>query len=113
KLSTGELIYPAGTLITQPAAPMLRVITVQDLSIDAQATVQVTGRHAVALVVHGSATIDGTIDASGSAGAASSSGPGADDPANCSLGAGTRGQDATNAADGAGGGGGGGFGDSG
>jgi hypothetical protein len=102
-----------GALIAQATGPMVRAVNVGQLSIASGATVSITGTHPLVFVVHGDATIVGTIDVSARSDViteVSTAGPGADDAGACTGGVGADGQAATNVA-GGGGAGGGGFGD--
>jgi len=103
----GALIAPfSGSL-------MVRVVNVGQLSIASGATVSITGTHPLVFVVHGDATIAGTIDVSARSDVItglSTVGPGADDAGACTGGSGADGQAATGTG-GGGGAGGGGFGD--
>jgi len=100
-------------LIAQASGLMLRVVNVGQLSIANGVMVSVTGTHPLVFVVHGNATIAGTIDVSARADAnMSTAGPGADDASACTGGLGASGTDGTGTG-GGGGAGGGGFGDKG
>jgi len=102
-------------LIAQASGPMVRVVNLDQLSIASGATVSVTGMHPLVFVVHGDATIAGTIDVSARSDAItglSTGGPGADDAVKCAGGVGTDGIASTGTG-GGGGAGGGGFGSTG
>jgi len=102
-----------GALIAQVPGPMMRVVNLGHLSIASGATVSVTGTHPLVFVVHGTATIAGTLDVSARSDVItglSTAGPGADDTGACTGGVGVDGGPATGTG-GGGGGGGGGFGD--
>jgi len=90
----------------------VRIVSLLGLQVDAGATVTVTGSRPLIIVVHGDATVDGTIDASARLDTNSESipGPGGNDPTECGSSTGAPGEDALDSSSGGGGGGGGGFG---
>lgn len=95
---------PQSTLIS--GTPPLRVVTLTGFEIQATANLEVRGLASLAFVIHGAATIDGTLDLSARSQAG---GPGGDDATACATGFGANGVNATNS-DGGGGGGGGSYG---
>jgi hypothetical protein len=113
---SGVLTQPLSVaLIAQTSGPMVRVVNIGQLSIGIGATVSITGTHPLVFVVHGDATIAGTIDSSAHSNVItdmSTAGPGGDDNGACTGGVGADGKVATSTG-GGGGAGGGGFGDQG
>jgi hypothetical protein len=96
--STGALTLNGGAFMTLPTTgTSLRVLSLDGLTISSGANVVILGPDALAIVVHGSASIDGRLDVSATG---TSSGPGA---GNCAAAKGT--DMGVNPAYGAGGGG--------
>jgi hypothetical protein len=105
---------PASALLTQARGPEVRALNVRSFNIDAAGSLTVVGSRPLVIVVHGSASIAGTIDVSARVTGEGTSTPGpGGNSAECGNGAGEPGKPSTNANAGGGGGGGGGFGDDG
>jgi len=108
-------LLPGALIAPSSGSLMVRVVNLGRLSIMSGATVSITGTHPLVFVVHGDATIAGTIDVSARSDiiiGLSTAGPGADDAGACTFGIGADGM-ASMGTGGGGGAGGGGFGDSG
>lgn len=104
----GSPVAMPGGLVAQSAGPMVRAVNARSLSIVSGATLSIVGSRPVIIVVHGTVTIDGVIDASArleSPGPISVAGPGGNDAALCTTAAGQDGADTTLASAGGGGGG--------
>lgn len=107
-----EHMPPSVLLAGSDTAPARRVISVAGLVIESGAVLRILGEAALVVLVHGDATIAGSIDVSASveADGSSSPGPGAAPFGACTAGRASDGQDATDPDGGGGGGGGGAFG---
>jgi hypothetical protein len=107
---------PASALLAQTGGPEVRVLNTVGFNMDAAGSLTVTGSRPLIIVVHGNASIAGTIDVSArvrSIQNTSSPGPGGNDPDACATGTLAPGDPSTNVNAGGGGGGGGGYGEDG
>jgi hypothetical protein len=104
-LTGGAVVAVPSALIPQDDGSSLRVINAERLVIPAAATIAVVGAHALVIVVHGDATVDGGISVSSSSTPTPTPGPGASDAA-CAGSIGGNGSVGTGTSGGGGGGGG-------
>jgi len=89
---------PSPKTITQAGGPSIDVLAFGSLSIAAGVTLNLTGSNAVMIVVFGSATVSGAIQADGASGGSSSTSAGTSGPGgnyNCGSGAGGNGMGAS------------------
>jgi hypothetical protein len=104
---------PASALLDQSNGPEVRVLNTLGFNIDSVGSLTVTGSRPLIIVVHGNASIGGTIDVSARVRGLqnqSDPGPGGNDPIECVNGTKTPGEPSTDVAAGGGGGGGGAYG---
>jgi len=111
---TSSSVLPGAIANQLSPGPPVRVVNATTLDIAAGATITVSGLYPLVFVVHGDATIDGTVDVSAQLNGlgASVPGPGGDDATQCGNGIGADGAASTGVG-GGGGAGGGGYGDTG
>jgi hypothetical protein len=104
---------PASAVLSQTDGPDVRVLNTVSFNIDSVGTLAVSGSRPLIIVVHGNASIAGTIDVSARVRGldnSSTPGPGGNDPTECADGTKAPGGPSTNVSAGGGGGGGGGYG---